>query len=269
MSFAESSRRRVHITSNYASNEYISKMPNNVITNILNRLPLKEAVRTSMLARNWRFKWCLLTDVIVDEDFFYFLTTKFDGKDITGLLHRLRGPIRRFVFSIEPKTVCGLLDLNYADIADWLLFLSSEGIEELTIRNWYGEQVTLPSEMYSRTELKHLELHHCKFPNLETFSSFPNLLSVELLYVTFVSGTFWEFIVRCPLLEFLKVNIATSKEMRLFEIAKLGNIKKLYLSFGVSNQPTTITASNLLHLARLTKLETLTFDFEDCNVIPI
>jgi hypothetical protein len=91
MSFAETSRLWVHRTSNYASEEHIGKIPNNVITNILNRLPLKEAVRNSTLARHWRFKWCLLTDVIVDEDFFYFLTSKFHGNDITRLLLNLKG----------------------------------------------------------------------------------------------------------------------------------------------------------------------------------
>ena len=269
MSFAETSRRRVHRTSNYASEEYIGKMPNNVITNILNRFPLKEAVRTSTLARNCRFKWCLLTDIIVDEDFFYFLTTKFDGNDITRLLLKLIGPIRRFVFSIDPKPVCGISDLSYEEIGDWLLFLANDGIEELTLRNWYGEPVMLPSEIYSRTELKHLELHHCKMLNLETFCIFPKLLRLELLYVNFLGGTVWEFIVRCPLLEFLKVNIATTKEMRLLEIAKLRNMKELHLSFGVWNKRTTIKASNLLYLASLPKLETLTLDFEDCNVRPI
>jgi hypothetical protein len=90
-----------------------------------------------------------------------------------------------------------------------------------------------------------------------------------LLYVNFLRGTFWEFIVHCTLLEFLKVNIATTKEMRLLEIAKLRNIKELHLSFGVWDKPTTITSSNLLNLASLPKLETLTLVFEDCNVRPI
>ena len=54
--------------------DYISNMPDNVTTNIMNRLPLKDAVRTGILARSLRFKWTLLTDVIVDEDLFYYLT---------------------------------------------------------------------------------------------------------------------------------------------------------------------------------------------------
>ena len=76
MSFAESSRAWLNIKSKCAPKEYIGKMPDNVLSNILNRLPLKEAVRTSALAINWRFKWCLLTDVILDDDFFLFFNNQ-------------------------------------------------------------------------------------------------------------------------------------------------------------------------------------------------
>ena len=115
--------------------DYISNMSDNVMTSIMNRLPLKEAVTTSTLAKNWRSKWKLLTDVLVDEDFFYFLTNKFEGMHVTRLLLQLKGPIRRFVFCVEPKTFFGKDDFNYEDVHDWLLWLANQGIEELIIRN--------------------------------------------------------------------------------------------------------------------------------------
>ena len=67
--------------------DYISNMPDTVIGNILNRLPITEAVSTSILSTNWRFKWTLLTEVIIDEDFFYYLTYKLDGRHVTKLLN--------------------------------------------------------------------------------------------------------------------------------------------------------------------------------------
>lgn len=246
--------------------DYISNMPDNVITNIMNRLPLKDVVRTDTLASNWRFKWTLLTDVIVDEDFFYFLTNNFDGKELTRLLLQLRGPVRRFVFSVDPKPLFGQDYFKYEEIHDWLLFLAREGIEELTIRNWYGEPVMLPTQLYSRMELKHLELHWCTLPSLVSFISFPNLLSLELLYVDFQTGSVWKFISRCPLLESLKMNRIHKNDMRLLDMAQLGNLKKLYLSFGVSNHPTTITTYNIFQLRTLPNLESLTLDFQECKV---
>ncbi|KAJ0683235.1 putative F-box domain, leucine-rich repeat domain superfamily, F-box-like domain superfamily [Helianthus annuus] len=43
-----------HKVSKVASGGIISSMPDNVVTNILDRLPLQDAVRTSILSRNWR-----------------------------------------------------------------------------------------------------------------------------------------------------------------------------------------------------------------------
>ncbi|MFS7949310.1 putative F-box domain, leucine-rich repeat domain superfamily, F-box-like domain superfamily [Helianthus anomalus] len=52
-------------------------MPDNVVTNILDRLPLQDAVRTSILSRNWRFKWTTISQIVFDKNFFeYLLKTK-------------------------------------------------------------------------------------------------------------------------------------------------------------------------------------------------
>ncbi|PWA66203.1 F-box domain, Leucine-rich repeat domain, L domain-like protein [Artemisia annua] len=247
--------------------DYISNMPENVISNILNRLPLTEAVTTSILAKNWRFKWTLLTDVILDEDFFYFLKSKFEGMHVTRLLLQLKGPIRRFVFSVEPKPLFAKDNFNYEEIHAWLLLLGQQGIEELLIHNWYSEPVTLPTQMYTRLELKHLKLHWCTLPSLVSFEGFPNLLTLELLSVKFLTGTIWDFIAGCPSVESLKINRTDSKEMRLLDIARPGNLKKLYLSFSLLNQVTTMTTYNISQLSSLPKLESLTLDFQECKLL--
>lgn len=63
---------------------------------------------------------------LVGEDFFYYLTNKFDGKYITTLLLQLKGPIRRFAFSIEPKTLCGQVGLNKRFGIGFCFFLGKE-----------------------------------------------------------------------------------------------------------------------------------------------
>ena len=248
--------------------DYISNMPDIVTSNILNRLPLIKAVTTSILSKKWRYKWTLLTDVVIDEHFFYYLGSNFNnGLHVTRLLLQLQGPIRRFLFFVEPRFVIGRDDINYEEIHAWLMFLAQSGIEELLIHNWYGEPVTLPTQMYSRLELKHLELHHCTLPSIGSFKGYPNLLTLELLFVKFQTGTIWDFIAGCPSLESLKINPSDSSEMRLFDIAQLGNLKKLYLAFGYLNHVSTITSYNIYQLSRLPKLESLTLDFDDCKVI--
>ena len=82
-------------------------------------------------------------------------------------------------------------------------------------------------------ELKHLELHYFTFPTLTSFKSFPKLFSLELISVNFHSGTVWEFVAGCPILDYLKMDRSTTNEMRLRDLAILSNVKKLNLSFGV------------------------------------
>nr|GEU78759.1 copia protein [Tanacetum cinerariifolium] len=58
-----------HKASKYEAEAFISSMPDNVITNILDRLPTDDAVRTDILSRDWS-KWTLLTQLVFDEKFF-------------------------------------------------------------------------------------------------------------------------------------------------------------------------------------------------------
>ena len=93
---------------------------------------------------------------------------------------------------------------------------------------------------------------------MTSFRGLPKLLNLELCNVNFHSGTVWDFVVGCPLLESLKMDLCTTNDMRLWDIAILSNLKKLNLSFGVWNHPMTITTSNIFQLSNVPKLETLT-----------
>ncbi|KAJ0823182.1 putative F-box domain, leucine-rich repeat domain superfamily, F-box-like domain superfamily [Helianthus annuus] len=54
--------------------DVISSMPEDVVTHILDRLPVQDAVKTSILSRNWRFKWTMLSQLVFDDNFFDYLT---------------------------------------------------------------------------------------------------------------------------------------------------------------------------------------------------
>nr|GEW40360.1 hypothetical protein [Tanacetum cinerariifolium] len=44
----------------FAQKDVISTMPEEVITNILHCLPLQDAVQTSILSKDWKFKWTMM-----------------------------------------------------------------------------------------------------------------------------------------------------------------------------------------------------------------
>ena len=89
----------------FALDDVFSSMPDGVITNILNRLPLQDAVRTSTLSRNWRDKWTTMNQLVFDEDFYLYLQKKGNEKDygniISRLLFLLKGDITKFDLYLE------------------------------------------------------------------------------------------------------------------------------------------------------------------------
>ncbi|GKB92702.1 F-box/FBD/LRR-repeat protein-like protein [Tanacetum coccineum] len=239
---------------------FISSVPENVMANIMNRLPIQDAVRTGILSRNWRFNWTLLNQLVLDCEFIENLLERDrQGNHVLRILSRLfyhlKGPITKFTLDFTEKV------MDAEDINHWVLFLSSKGIKELTLNNIFSLVLhKLPTHLYSCMELKHLKLSRCSFHLSHGFRGFPNLLSLELATVSFESFRCWEFIARCPLLEILDFhNLDNMNEEILVEISKLENLKSLSW-----NLVRTITNSSifLLMLTGHSKLQTLDIN---CN----
>ncbi|KAJ0823178.1 putative F-box domain, leucine-rich repeat domain superfamily, F-box-like domain superfamily [Helianthus annuus] len=254
--------------------DVISSMPDNVVTHILDRLPIQDAVNTSILSRNWRFKWTLLSQLVFDENFLKYLAkrngvSKF-GRIISRLLLHLKGTITKFVLYIDKRSYSALDD---EDIAYWILFLSRKGVEDLTITKTNGEALNLPAHLFSCLELKHLKLRYCFFKPPTSFHGFPKLLNLELDLLDFETDKFGEFITQCPLLEILNMRnqhhlLETSSmdyyfsvgKAKLVDIAKLANIKRLSLS--LSDTEMVRDSSSIFELVGFfPKLQELNLDF--------
>ncbi|KAM0047827.1 putative F-box domain, leucine-rich repeat domain superfamily, F-box-like domain superfamily [Helianthus debilis subsp. tardiflorus] len=249
--------------SNFAPQDFISNMPDKVVTNILDRLPLPHAMRTSVLSRNWRFKWTMLSQLVFYDSFSWNLRKDENRlRVISRLLLHLRGPITKFVLYIDEG-------LNVEDLNHWTMFLSRKGIKDLTIGKRNKPLVKLPTHLFTCLELKHLKLSNWCIQLPTTFHGFPNLLSLELLQVNFESGKFEEFITLCPVVEILKMSDLRSK-VKPDDFAKLANLKTLSLTttpFSDIDEPITITSSSAIFelLAFLPKLQELQLSFPRCK----
>ncbi|KAJ0445022.1 putative F-box domain, leucine-rich repeat domain superfamily, F-box-like domain superfamily [Helianthus annuus] len=255
--------------SNFAPQDVISKMPDNVVTHILDRLPLQDAVRTSILSRNWRLKWTTLSQLVFDKNFFeYLLKTKSENnyeKIISRILLNLRGAITKFVLYIEEQSYAILDD---EDVNHWMLFLSSKGVKDISLCKENGPRLWLPTHLFSCLELKHLKLNYCDFDPPSSFNGFPNLLSLELHIVRFESGKFVEFFTQCPVLETLTMGFSIASNVKLAEIAKLANLKKLSFCFGNLDKRLIISSGVVFELVgSLPKLEELEMEFLWCEFI--
>ncbi|XP_035840884.1 F-box/FBD/LRR-repeat protein At1g13570-like isoform X8 [Helianthus annuus] len=285
-----------HKAPKLAPQDFISSMPDIVINNILDRLPFRNAVRTSVLSSNWRFKWTMLTQLVLDVDFFDSLEAVDEDEEdeeededeedeeededeedeeevdddesnnesiVSKLLLQLRGPITKFELSVD--------DISDADDMDnWILFLSRRGLKDLTLNNWGPTPLNLPTHLFSCVELKHLKLRNCSFSLPPTFHGFPNLLSLYLRVEFEDNIQLGEFFTRCPLLEKLTMDdLFEMDKVNIVEIAKQENLKILSLKFHDSHdETTTASSSNIFELVgSLPKLQELHLDFEECRLI--
>ncbi|XP_076919824.1 F-box/FBD/LRR-repeat protein At1g13570-like [Bidens hawaiensis] len=245
------------MASEFAPEDFISIMPDNVITNILHRLPLQDAVRTSILSRNWRCKWTMLNELAIDQNFFVYLIERKAINSFWAIISK----VLLYLNSAITKCVLILTLLEPEDIHHLIMFLSKKGIKDLTLTFWSSPPVKLPSHLFSCLELTHLNITRCCFNPPPGFRGFPNLLSLELCNVQFGGSDLGEFLTRCPLLEILDIGyLSYTGSVKLVDIAKLENLKRLSLSLCHMD-------TNVFELvSNLPKLQELGLDFQGCSL---
>ncbi|KAM5549738.1 hypothetical protein ABKV19_000914 [Rosa sericea] len=185
----------------------ISSLPNDVTEKILSSLPLRDAVRTSVLSSKWRYKSAMLQDLEFDE--FYWgrnQNREFDDDDDDYQIHTTFvnmidhvllvhiAPIRKF-------KLCTMDEVAPRDIDRWITHLSRNSIKELIIKLWEDHEYNIPFSLFSCQGLVHLELLKCLLKPPSTFKGFKSLKSLQLQAVDVAQDVF-ENLIRCsPLLE--------------------------------------------------------------------
>ncbi|XP_071707572.1 putative F-box/LRR-repeat protein At3g58880 [Rutidosis leptorrhynchoides] len=244
--------------------DLISTMPENVITHILDRVPILYAIRTSALSRQWRFKWTMLSQLEFDEDFNLYLLRKGIEKDfgaiVTQILFHHIGDITKFSVTLS-------INVAAEYINDWVMLLSRNRIKDLSFRN-SGRLCKFPTHLFACLELEHLELKQCSVsPAPSTFHGFPNLLSLRLDSVVFESCTYEILFSRCSLLEMLALSSRNIDDVKVLEIAKLQNLRVLRLRLLNLDYRAIITSFDVLQrMSLLSKLHELNLDLLNCRV---
>ncbi|XP_076927945.1 F-box/FBD/LRR-repeat protein At1g13570-like [Bidens hawaiensis] len=262
-------------TREFEPEDFISRMPDNVLTNILDRLPIQDAVRTSILSSNWRFNWTMLSQLVFDDNFFTYLSKTKAKNNYKGIISRIllhvKGVIAKFVLAIDNHDYPKLDD---EDVNNWILFLSIKGIKDLTIVNsedivnLEDTELELSTHLFSCLELKHLKLHNCCFDPLPTFQGFPNLLSLDLSVKFGENTELGKFFTRCPLLESLTLDdLFLLGKIKAVDIVKIESLKTLTLQL-CDLEKTCFTSSCTLFelLGCLPYLQALDLDFYECDV---
>ncbi|CAH1441141.1 unnamed protein product [Lactuca virosa] len=194
-----------------AKEDRISNLPEHLIESILERVPLEEAVRTSILSKNWRYRWTTMRALVFHEYFsIKFAKNGAFGRNgfiriINQILFLHKGPILKFHLHIPDIS----LD-SYKEVDQWMLFLSRNGVTELVLTN-SNRRYELSSHVFCCLELRRLKLQNCFYKPLE-FEGFLNLVELILRHIDFgarLCGT--------------KINLPQLKHLSLFKCTNVYN----------------------------------------------
>ncbi|GAU36610.1 hypothetical protein TSUD_387620 [Trifolium subterraneum] len=183
----------------------ITCLPGHVIDQILSSLPIKEAVRTSVLSSRWREKWYTMPNLVFDKHCVSTTTSQNPSifnieflriVDHVLLLHS--GPIIKFEIS-------NYINVILIDIVQCILHLIGRSIKELVLDVHLDEHYKIPWCLFSCQSLQRLRLRSCWLITPTTFEGLRNLKSLELEQVTIAQDALEKLISGCLRLESLSL----------------------------------------------------------------
>uniref|UniRef100_A0A0D9X8N5 F-box domain-containing protein n=1 Tax=Leersia perrieri TaxID=77586 RepID=A0A0D9X8N5_9ORYZ len=159
-----------------AAEPTLESLPTEILENIVARLSIREAIRTSAVSRAWRRRWESTPNLR-----FRWSRNEVDVAVIGPVLARYSCPIRSFW--------TGWVDMQDSALTDeWVVLLAEGRVESISLG--FAEHNfrcfhTIHSAIFSCCELTELELENCHLPAAPSgFGGFPNLTRLELSMVT-------------------------------------------------------------------------------------
>ncbi|KAF7026358.1 hypothetical protein CFC21_038471 [Triticum aestivum] len=171
------------------SSDSISSLPPEIKGDILSRLNVEEAVRTSTLSSTWKDAWTYMPKIITRDG--NFAQTKFVTLVDTVLsLHK--GTIEKFDISGKGS--------YHDEFVRWMLMLSRRSPRSVIIKLNSGPRYRIPSCLFSIAYLKCLCLENCTISLPRAFEGFKSLTYLSLKIFCSTDRDIQNLILCCPIL---------------------------------------------------------------------
>lgn len=192
----------------------INTLPPSIIESILCRVPIEEAVRTSILSKEWRYKWTKIPELMFVED-------ELNENQLSVLEQTFEKPSERKEMSTRCKffyAIYQVLLLHEGPILQFSLYMKADetcveidhiilhlsrncSVKKLFLSFSYSSKCKLPSAIFSLHQITNLHLHMCHLDHQPTFSGFGNLTSLFMRCVETSKKTLLHLLSNSPLLK--------------------------------------------------------------------
>lgn len=202
ISFTLQVKERARVSSEMEEGaDRITDLPRHLIDQILSHLPLKDAVRTCILSRKWRYMWTSVPDLVLDEHFMVSLGGPLTEDKFVKIIDQIllfhTGPIQRFKL-FHRKFAAS------SDLGRWIFHLSRASVKNLSL-NMTESGYDISSSLYLCQNLVRLNLASYRLKPPPSFKGFKCLTSLELQLVKLCQHELENLFLSCPLLQTLKL----------------------------------------------------------------
>ncbi|KAJ3699189.1 hypothetical protein LUZ61_002894 [Rhynchospora tenuis] len=204
----------------------ISNLPNEILQSIICLMPLKYAIRTSVLSKKWRHLWQFnlvsSTSLQFGEDFSCNQSPKQFVATLDQYLH-LHGDrsLDKFGILFSP------FDIFFPNLENWVATVLAKGVKELEIDLSQGVlydpgfyiddrmPFVIPNPLFNCNSLNHLSLSRCNFSDPFVSVNFLGLSSLSLDNVDLTDAMLTSILENCVLLESISL-----KKCEILDIVK-------------------------------------------------
>ncbi|PIA27211.1 hypothetical protein AQUCO_08200020v1 [Aquilegia coerulea] len=222
----------------------ISKLPEHIRGRILCYLPIQDAIRTTILSKEWRNVFKSLFHLSFDQT--YFENKKLNSEDFKIFVDqtlKLRDDSNVQQFNLSSRVD----EFTAPHIHEWISYAVNHNVQELDLHIFAGTFEKLPGCLFTSPNLKVLRLNGLGF-RLPTLVKFSLLKTINLRRVMFYGDEPLNALIsNCPVIENITIASCTWDSQAFINIS-FPSLKSLILSIVCRTHAIKIAAANLRYI---------------------